>query len=43
MQKLIAKKRKGGEIEAPPEPETPEPAPDLMAALQESIKAVQSR
>jgi DNA end-binding protein Ku len=43
VQKLIAKKRKGGEIEAPPEPETPEPAPDLMAALEESIKAVRSR
>jgi DNA end-binding protein Ku len=43
VQKLIAKKRKGGEIEAPPEPETPEAVPDLMAALEESIKAVRAR
>ena len=42
VQKLIAKKRKGGEIEAPPEPETPEPVPDLMAALQESLRAVRA-
>jgi DNA end-binding protein Ku len=39
VQKLIAEKRKGGEIEAPPEPETPEPAADLMAALRESLAA----
>ncbi len=43
IQKLIAKKRKGGEISAPPEPETPSPAPDLMAALRESLAAAKAR
>lgn len=43
IQQLIAKKRKGGEIVAPPEPETPEPAPDLLAALRESLREVQAR
>jgi DNA end-binding protein Ku len=38
VQKLIAKKRKGGEIEAPPEPETPEPVQDLMEALKRSLE-----
>jgi DNA end-binding protein Ku len=42
VEELIAKKRKGGEIAAPPEPETPSPAPDLLAALRESLAAVQA-
>jgi DNA end-binding protein Ku len=43
VKRLIAKKRKGGEIEAPAEPETPEPAADLLAALRESLREVQAR
>jgi DNA end-binding protein Ku len=43
VRKLIAKKRKGGEISAPPEPETPGPVPDLMAALRESLEAAKAR
>ncbi len=42
VQKLIAKKRRGGEITAPEEPETPEPAEDLIASLQESLRAVRA-
>jgi DNA end-binding protein Ku len=41
VEKLVKAKRKGGEIEAPPEPETPEPASDLLAALRESLREVQ--
>jgi DNA end-binding protein Ku len=42
VEQLIAKKRKGGEIEAPTEPETPAPAEDLIASLEESLRAVRS-
>ncbi len=42
VERLIARKRKGGEISAPPEPETPEPAEDLIAALEESLRAVRA-
>ncbi|HYZ27762.1 MAG TPA: Ku protein [Thermoleophilaceae bacterium] len=35
---LIDKKRKGQEIEIPPEPEAPKAVPDLMAALEASIQ-----
>jgi DNA end-binding protein Ku len=40
VERLIAKKRKGGEISAPEKPEAPEPAGDLIAALEESLRAV---
>ena len=39
LQKLIAEKKKGKEIEIPDDPETPEPVSDLMAALRESLAA----
>lgn len=42
LEGLIARKRKGEEIEAPGEPETPEPVSDLMASLRESLKAARS-
>ncbi|HEX6390785.1 MAG TPA: Ku protein [Solirubrobacteraceae bacterium] len=42
VERLIAKKRKGGEISMPSEPETPEAPPDLIAALEESLRAVRS-
>jgi DNA end-binding protein Ku len=35
---LIEQKRKGEEIQLPEEPEEPAPVPDLMAALEESLK-----
>ena len=40
LQQLIAKKRKGGEIEAPEKPETPAAAPDLMEALKAALEDV---
>jgi len=40
VEKLVKAKRKGQEIEAPEEPETPAVATDLMKALEESIAAV---
>jgi DNA end-binding protein Ku len=40
IEKLVKAKRKGQEIEAPEEPETPAAASDLMKALEESIAAV---
>jgi DNA end-binding protein Ku len=43
IEELVAAKRKGHEIEAPEEPEVPEPAADLMQALEESIAAVRGR
>lgn len=42
VQRLIACKRKGGEIEMPETPETPAPAADLLAALRESLRTVRS-
>lgn len=39
LQKLIAAKKKGKEIELPDGPETPEPVSDLMEALRDSLKA----
>jgi DNA end-binding protein Ku len=38
LEKLIASKKKGQEIEIPDAPETPEPVGDLMEALRESLK-----
>jgi DNA end-binding protein Ku len=40
VQQLIAKKRKGGEIDVADDPETPEPVSDLMEQLRESLQAV---
>lgn len=42
LEKLIARKKKGKEIEIPDKPETPEPVADLMEALRESLKAARS-
>jgi len=42
LEALVKRKRKGEEIEAPAEPETPEPVSDLMASLRESLKAARS-
>jgi non-homologous end joining protein Ku len=39
LQKVVDRKRKGQEIEVPEEVEAqPTPVPDLMAALEESLK-----
>jgi DNA end-binding protein Ku len=42
LERVIAKKRKGGKIEAPEQESEPKPAPDLMAALEQTLKAVKS-
>jgi DNA end-binding protein Ku len=42
LEKLIAAKKKGQEIEIPDAPETPEPVSDLMEALRESLKAARA-
>ena len=42
LQKLIAEKKKGKEIEIPDDPEVPEPVSDIMAALRESLAAARS-
>jgi DNA end-binding protein Ku len=42
LEKLIASKKKGKEIEIGEGPETPEPVSDLMDALRESLKAARS-
>ena len=40
LQSIVRKKRKGGEIKLPEtDPERTEPVPDLMAALEESLKS----
>jgi DNA end-binding protein Ku len=40
---VIDRKRKGRTIEAPEPQEEPEPVPDLMAALEDSLKSARSR
>jgi DNA end-binding protein Ku len=42
LEKLVAEKKKGKEIEIPDDPEVPEPVSDLMDALRESLKAARS-
>jgi DNA end-binding protein Ku len=42
LEKLVAQKRKGKEIEIPDDPETPEPVSDIMEALRESLKAARA-
>jgi len=42
LEKLIAQKKKGQEIEIPDDPEVPEPVSDLMDALRESLKAARA-
>jgi DNA end-binding protein Ku len=42
LEKIIQRKRKGQTIKAPAAPETPEPVPDLMAALRESLEAAKA-
>ena len=40
LQAIVRKKRKGGEIKRPEtDPERTQPVPDLMAALEESLKS----
>jgi DNA end-binding protein Ku len=39
LEELVKRKQKGHTIKAPEAPEVPEAVPDLMAALQESLKA----
>ena len=43
LEQVIAKKRKGGKIEAPEQERQPEPAEDLVAALEETLAAVRKR
>ena len=38
LQRIVARKRKGGTIKMPKEVEEPTPVPDLMAALRESLQ-----
>ena len=38
--KIIQRKRKGETIRAPPAPETPKAVPDLLEALEQSLKEV---
>jgi DNA end-binding protein Ku len=40
LRRVIDSKRKGRKIEAPPAEKQPKPAPDLMAALEETLKTV---
>jgi DNA end-binding protein Ku len=40
LQRVVAKKRKGGKIAAPEQEREPEPAEDLMAALERTLKTV---
>jgi DNA end-binding protein Ku len=39
LQKVVAQKRKGGTVAMPEQLDEPEPVPDLMAALRESLEA----
>jgi DNA end-binding protein Ku len=43
LRKVIDSKRKGKTIEVPDSQSQPKPAPDLMAALEETLKAVRSK
>ena len=43
LQRIVARKRKGGTIKMPKEVEEPTPAPDLMAALRESLQAARQQ
>ena len=43
LEKIVRDKKKGKTIEAPSEPQQPKPAPDLMAALEETLAKVGSR
>jgi DNA end-binding protein Ku len=38
LERVVEQKKKGQKVKAPPEPKQPEPAPDLMAALQETLE-----
>jgi DNA end-binding protein Ku len=38
LEDIVAQKRKGQRVKAPQEPKEPKPAPDLMAALQETLE-----
>jgi DNA end-binding protein Ku len=40
LQRLVAKKRKGGTISAPEQEREPEPADDLVAALERTLRRV---
>jgi DNA end-binding protein Ku len=40
LTRIVRDKRKGKTIEVPEEPEQPKPAPDLMAALEETLAKV---
>lgn len=43
LRDIVERKRKGGTIAIPDETEEPTPAPDLMAALRESLNAARTR
>jgi DNA end-binding protein Ku len=38
LERIVAQKKKGERVKAPQEPKQPKPAPDLMAALQETLE-----
>jgi DNA end-binding protein Ku len=38
LTRIVRQKKKGERVKAPPEPKEPKPAPDLMAALQETLE-----
>ena len=43
LQRIVARKRKGGTVKMPKEIEEPTPVPDLMAALRESLQAARQQ
>lgn len=42
LERIVERKREGGTIAIPDEPDEPTPAPDLMAALRESLNAART-
>jgi DNA end-binding protein Ku len=42
LERIVAQKKKGQKVKAPSEPKEPKPAPDLMAALQETLERMGS-
>jgi DNA end-binding protein Ku len=43
LEDIVAQKKKGKRVKAPQEPKEPKPAPDLMAALQETLERMDKK